>query len=89
MPKMTKKAIRAAEEERQREMNRPSERRRRARHALRLYKQGIRMFRWKDPHGDTVEVSMVDVQKGECVLRRMKRKTIFCAPLHELWPEIR
>lgn len=67
--------------------NAPSDQQRRARHAARLYKQGIRMFRLDTPQGHTFCVETIDRDAGMAVGRRLKRKTVQIVQLHQLFPE--
>lgn len=67
--------------------NHPSDQKRRAKHAARLYKQGIRMFRLEKPDGPTFNVETIDVEKQVAVGRKLKRKTVQIVALHDLWPE--
>lgn len=69
--------------------NHPDDQKRRAHHAARLYRQGIRMFRLGAPNGMTFVVQMIDAVAGTAVGRRIKRKTVQIVALHDLWPEIR
>lgn len=69
--------------------NDPTDQQRRAKHAARLYRQGIRMFRHAKPCGKTFVVETLDVEQGIAVGRFFKRKTVIVVPTHELWPELK
>ena len=61
----------------------------RARHAARLFKQGIRWFRLAGPTGDSFNVMYLDAAEGRALGCKRKRKTILQVKLYDLWPEIR
>lgn len=68
--------------------NDPTDQQRRARHAMRMFKQGIRWFRLGDPHnGATFQVMQIDIVNGTAFGCKKKRKTIQVVPLYDLWPE--
>lgn len=67
----------------------PDARERRARHAARMYKMGVRVFRLDKPDGRSFYIETMDVQQGIAIGKYAKRKTLVSVPLHSLWPEIR
>jgi hypothetical protein len=69
--------------------NAPSDMERRAKHAARKFKQGVRAFRLNKPDGRTFWVETIDVDQGIAVGRQAKRKTVQIVALHSLFPEIR
>jgi hypothetical protein len=66
----------------------PTDQQRRARHAMRVYKMGIRTFRVGKPEGKPFYVETIDVERGMAVGRMFKRKTVQIVPLHSLWPNV-
>lgn len=67
--------------------NDPTDQQRRTRHALRMFKQGIRWFRLEGPTGVSFNVMQIDVVNETAFGCKRKRKTILQVPLHDLWPE--
>jgi hypothetical protein len=67
--------------------NDPTDQQRRARHAMRMFKQGIRWFRLDKPTGVSFNVMQIDIVNGTAFGCKRKRKTIQQVPLHDLWPE--
>jgi hypothetical protein len=67
--------------------NDPSDQQRRARHAMRLFKQGIRWFRLGGPDGVSFNAMQMDIVDGNAFGCKRKRKTILSVPIHDLWPE--
>lgn len=65
----------------------PTDQQRRARHAMRLFKQGIRWFRLGGPTGTSFNAMQMDIVNGNAFGSKRKRKTILCVPIHDLWPE--
>jgi len=66
----------------------PSDRQRRAHHATRLYKQGIRWFRLESPTGPRFLVTTMDLTDSIAVGVKAKRKTVQIVKLHDLFPEV-
>lgn len=67
--------------------NDPTDQQRRAKHALRMFKQGIRWFRLETPTGVSFNVMQIDPVNLTAFGCKRKRKTIMVVPLHDLWPE--
>lgn len=65
----------------------PADRKRRARHAARMFKMGIRWFRLGGPTGPTFNVLTLVEDTGAVFGTKKGRKTIIEAKAHDLWPE--
>lgn len=65
----------------------PTDRARRAKHAMRLFKQGIRWFRYGGPKGTSFNAVQMDIVQGDAFGSKKGRKTILQVPIHDLWPE--
>jgi hypothetical protein len=64
----------------------PTEQQRRAKHAVRMFKQGIRLFRLAAPTGDGFAVLSIDPSGAFACGRRFKRKTVIQVPVADLFP---
>lgn len=65
----------------------PADRKRRARHAARMFKQGLRWFRLGGPSGKPFNVLTLVEETGTVFGCKKKCKTIIEAKAHDLWPE--
>ena len=67
----------------------PTDMQRRARHAARKFKMGVRAFRLDKPDGPSFWIETLDAEKSIAVGRLAGRKTIRIVPTHSLFPETR
>lgn len=68
--------------------NHHSDKERRANHAARMFRMGVRMFRLDKPDGRQFCVEAIDPEGGVACGHFFLRKTIKSVPLHSLWPNI-
>jgi hypothetical protein len=69
--------------------NHPTEQTRRAQHAARMYRNGLRWFRYGAADGPSFCVQTLDAVQGIAAGHRIKRKTVQIVKLYELYPESR
>lgn len=65
----------------------PTDRQRRARHAARMFKQGLRWFRLGGPSGVAFNVLTLVADTGTVFGCKKKCKTILEVKAYDLWPE--
>jgi hypothetical protein len=65
-----------------------SERIKRRRHAIHAYRNGVRVFRVDQPHGERFYVDMLDATTGKAVGHKFGRKTLRNVALCDLYPNI-